>query len=220
MPTLQREARDSIAYTSSLHAPNPAQSLAMNVMNHERTALINTSNELECNLEIASASQQQVMVAIPSPIFCSVEVSNWHLASNIIAGISEVLLGKADENLFSDTQELSYKCRDTPALAFVGCRTIIQTKRPRSPWKCGICTLSKGEHGDSDYGWMVFGLFRLGKRSDRRGRDKFPMLKGFKPTPLSATDVNQAQLLAGFLGIGCSVQNENSRFVCVGNQGL
>ncbi|KAJ6954113.1 hypothetical protein NC652_005754 [Populus alba x Populus x berolinensis] len=88
------------------------------------------------------------------------------------------------------------------------------------PWKCGICTLSKGEHGDSDYGWMVFGLFRLGERSDRRGRDKFPMLKGFKPTPLSATDVNQAQLLAGFLGRGCWVQNENSRFVCVGNQGL
>ena len=85
---------------------------------------------------------------------------------------------------------------------------------------CGICTLSKGEHGDYDYGWMVFGLFRLGERSDRRGRDKFPMLKGFKPTPLSATDVNQAQLLAGFLGRGCWVQNENSRFVRVGNQGL
>jgi hypothetical protein len=75
---------------------------------------------------------RQVMVAIPSLIFCSVEVSNWHLASNIIAGISEVLLSKADENLFSDTQELSYKCRDTPALAFIGCQTIIQTKRPRS----------------------------------------------------------------------------------------
>ncbi|KAL3572721.1 hypothetical protein D5086_026625 [Populus alba] len=75
----------------------------------------------------------------------------------------------------------------------------VHAPNPAEPWKCGICTLSKGEHGDSDYGWMVFGLFRLGERSDRRGRDKFPMLKGFKPTPLSATDVNQAQLLAGNL---------------------
>ncbi|KAJ6939081.1 hypothetical protein NC651_005504 [Populus alba x Populus x berolinensis] len=133
------------------------------------------------------------MVAIPSLIFCSVEVSNWHLASNIIAGISEVLLGKADENLFSDTQELSYKCRDTGiSICWL--------------WKCGICTLSKGEHGDYDYGWMVFGLFRSGEGSYRRGRDKFPMLKGFKPTPLSATDVNQAQLLAGFLGRGCRMK--------------
>jgi len=40
------------------------------------------------------------------------------------------------------------------------------------------------------------------------------MLKGFKPTPSSATDVNQAQLLAGFLGRGCWVQNENSK-VCL-----
>jgi hypothetical protein len=52
----------------------------------------------------------------------AVEVSNWHLASNIIAGISELLLSQTDENLFSDmvfyfTQGLSYKCRDTPALA-------------------------------------------------------------------------------------------------------
>ncbi|KAJ6998068.1 nodulation-signaling pathway 2 protein [Populus alba x Populus x berolinensis] len=52
----------------------------------------------------------------------AVEVSNWHLASNIIAGISELLLSQTEENLFSDmvfyfTQGLSYKCRDVPALA-------------------------------------------------------------------------------------------------------
>uniref|UniRef100_A0A6N2KLR5 Uncharacterized protein n=1 Tax=Salix viminalis TaxID=40686 RepID=A0A6N2KLR5_SALVM len=121
----------------------------MNVMNYERTSLINNSHELECNLELASASPDSntrndftsdqfiesklqieadcrvetgiknrrgsysstIPVSNGSNTFTdllligaqAVEVSNWHLASNI-AGISEVLLSKADENLFSDTR--------------------------------------------------------------------------------------------------------------------
>ncbi|KAJ6730610.1 hypothetical protein OIU85_021409 [Salix viminalis] len=111
----------------------------MNVMNYERTSLINNSHELECNLEFASASpdsntrndftsDQFIESLLQIEADCrvetgiknrrgsysstipvnqeraqAVEVSNWHLASNI-AGISEVLLSKADENLFSDTR--------------------------------------------------------------------------------------------------------------------
>ncbi|KAJ6685251.1 hypothetical protein OIU79_015336 [Salix purpurea] len=88
-------------------------------MNYERTSLINNSHELECNLEIASASpdsntrddstnDQFIESLLQIEADCRVEkgIKNTFtdplLIGAQVAGISEVLLSKADENLFSD----------------------------------------------------------------------------------------------------------------------
>ncbi|KAJ6337254.1 hypothetical protein OIU76_007019 [Salix suchowensis] len=116
----------------------------MNVMNYERTSLINNSHELECNLELASASpdsntrndftsDQFIESLIQIEADCRVEKGIKNTFTNPlsigaqVAGIIEVLLSKADENLFSDTRQVSCKRGDTPALAFVGWQTTIQT---------------------------------------------------------------------------------------------
>lgn len=55
------------------------------------------------------------------------------------------------------------------------------------------------------------GSFPIGREEKMSWEESFSLLKNFKPIPMSATNVSQAKLLAGLLGKGYWVQNENSR---------